>query len=110
VADWFAEGELVAALDSHGSLLAADGAKAATVGAGLLGGESLGVVFQEGGEGALGQAGGGGRGELLHGGEVEVVAWGGVAEGASGNDFAPLGGEFADLAELLRGEGSLCHG
>jgi hypothetical protein len=59
-------------------------------------------LFQQGGEGPLGQAGGSGSGDLLHGLEIDIQARAGLAEGATGNDFAPLGGEFTDFLELLR--------
>jgi hypothetical protein len=75
-----------------------------------LGTEGLGVLFQEGGEGALGQAGGGGVGELLQGLEVGVQAGAGVAEGAAGDDFAPAGGEVTDFLEELRGKFTTRHG
>jgi hypothetical protein len=47
----------------------------------------LGLLFQEGGQGAFAQASGGGAGELLHGLEVGVPSRAVVAEGASGNNF-----------------------
>jgi hypothetical protein len=67
-------------------------------------------LFQEGSQGAFGQASGGGAGELLHGVEVGVQARAGVAEGAAGNDFAPAGGEVADFLEEFRGKFTACHG
>jgi hypothetical protein len=68
------------------------------------------LLFQQGGEGALGQAGGGGAGQLLHGVEVGVQAGPGVAEGAAGDDFAPAGGGVADFLEDFRGKFTTCHG
>jgi hypothetical protein len=59
----------------------------------------LGLLFQEGGQGALGEAGGGGVGELLHGLEIGVPSRAVVAVGASGNDFAPAGSEVTDFLE-----------
>ena len=50
----------MAALDGQGPVLVVDGAEAAAGGAGLLGGEGLGLLLQRGCQGALGQAGGGG--------------------------------------------------
>jgi hypothetical protein len=67
-------------------------------------------LFQEGGEGPLGQAGGSGSGDLLHRLEIDVQAWAELAEGATGNDFAPLGREFTDFLELLRGDLGTRHG
>jgi len=33
-----------------------------------------------------------------------------LAEGATGNNFAPLGGQFTDFLEVLRGKNGTCHG
>jgi hypothetical protein len=76
----------------------------------LLGAEVLGLLLQEGGEGALGQAGGGGGGELLHGVHVDVQARARVAEGSAGDDFAPPGGQFTDILELLGRDRGVRHG
>jgi hypothetical protein len=67
-------------------------------------------LFQEGGEGALGEAGRGGAGQLLHDLEVGVQAGAAVAEAAAGNDFAPAGGEVADFLEEFRGKFTTRHG
>jgi hypothetical protein len=75
-----------------------DRAETTAVGAGLLFGECLGLPLEEDGQSALGQAGGGGGGELLHGGELEAFAGAGfIAEGSAGDDIAPAGGQLADL-------------
>ena len=79
--------------------LAGQSTGGATVGTGGLFAERLGLLFQEGGQGAFAQAGGGGAGELLHGFEVGVQSRVVVAEGTSGNNLAPAGGEVADFAE-----------
>ncbi len=65
--------------------------------------EGLRLLFQEGGEGAFGQASGRGTGELFHGCEVGVESRAVVAEGPSGNDFAPAGGQLTDCLEEFRG-------
>src|SRR5207244_8758098 len=70
----------------------------------------LGLLFQEGGQGAFGQAGGGGAGERLDGREVGVQSPAVVAEGASGNDFAPAGGEVTDFLEKFGGKFAARHG
>jgi hypothetical protein len=67
-------------------------------------------LFQQGGQGTLGEAGRSGAGELLHGLEVGVQARAGVAEGAAGDDFAPAGGEIADFLEEFRGKFTTRHG
>jgi len=66
-----------------------------------------GLLIDEDAEGALGQAGGGGGSDLLHGGEVEGA---GLRAEASGDDLAPLCGQFADLGELLLRGGAFRHG
>jgi hypothetical protein len=58
----------------------------------LLVAEALGLLLQQAGEGALGQPLGGGLGQLLHGGQIDVEAGPLVAEGLVGDDFAPAGG------------------
>ena len=75
------------------------GTGSATVRTGHLFAEGLGLLFQEGGQGALGEAGGGGVGELLHGLEIGVPSPAVVAGGASGNDFAPAGSAVTDFLE-----------
>jgi hypothetical protein len=66
-------------------------------------------LFQEGGEGAFGEPGGGRGRDLLQGGEIEVEARPVVAEGPSGDNLAPLGGQITDVLEVLGGEWSACH-
>ncbi|MFL5513280.1 MAG: hypothetical protein ACJ8CN_12725 [Gemmatimonadales bacterium] len=66
--------------------------------------QRLRLLFQEGGQGTFGQAGGSGAGQLLHGLEVGVQSRAVVAEGASGNDFAPASGEVADFLEEFGGK------
>ena len=90
--------------------LAGNGTGGATGGTGDLFAERLGLLFQEGGQGAFGQAGGGGAGELLHGLEVGVQSRAVIAEGASGNDFAPAGGQVTDFLEELGGKFTARHG
>jgi len=100
MADGFAVSD-GAAVAGHGARLAAHGARLSAVGAGPIGGKGLGLLLQEGGEGALGQAAGGGRGDLLQGEQIDVQAGPGVAEGAAGDNLAPLGGGIADVLEFL---------
>src|SRR5262249_35745984 len=61
-------------------------------------------------EGAFGQAGRGGAGDVLHGLEIDLRGRAGVAEGAAGDDFAPLGSEITDSLEVLGGELAARHG
>jgi hypothetical protein len=101
--------DLLATVDVQGPCLSLHGAESAAVGAGLLLAEGLGLLLQSGGESAFGQSGGGSGGELLQGGEIEVESGAGLAEGPSGDSFAPLGSESTDILEFLRGEGIACH-
>jgi hypothetical protein len=63
------------------------------MGTGLLGSEGLGLLLQQGGQGALGEAGGGRLSDLFHGAEIDVQSRPLLAAGASGDDLAPLGGQ-----------------
>jgi hypothetical protein len=86
------------------------GAGRAAVGTGRLGAEGLRLLFQQGAEGAFGEAGRGGAGELLHGVEIGIQAGAGVAESAAGDDFAPAGSEGADFVEEFGGKFTARHG
>ena len=90
--------------------LAADRAGSAAGGTGLGVAEGPGLLFQGAGQGALGQTGRGGAGDLLHRVEVHVEAGAAFAEGAAGDDFAPALGEVADLLQQLGGELAARHG
>jgi hypothetical protein len=93
------EGAPVAA--GQGAGFVGDRAEVAAVGAGLFGREGQGLLLQEGGEGALGQAAGGGGGDLFEGEQIDVQARAGVSESTPGNNFPPLGGQIADFLEFL---------
>jgi hypothetical protein len=109
VADGLVESEL-SVFDGQRPVFDCHGAEPATGGAGLLGGQALGLLLQEGGQSPLGQAAGGGGGDLLHGLEVDGPVGAGLAEGATRDDFAPLGSDFTDFLELLGGELGAGHG
>jgi hypothetical protein len=81
-----------------------DGAESAAIGARLLFGEGLGLLLEQDGEGALGQAGGSGGGDLLHGPEVDGLTRSRLAQGATGDDFTPSSGQLADFLQSLLGE------
>src|SRR4051812_25622255 len=100
MADGLGEGGLTA-LDGEIPVLVGDGTGASTVRTGGLLGQGLGLLVQQGGEGALGQAGGGGLSYLLQGREVGIQGRAGVAEGAAGYDPPPLRGQITDLLHLL---------
>jgi hypothetical protein len=91
------------------TLFGGDGTEAAAVGAGDLGRERLGTLFEEGGEGALGEPGGRGGGQVFHGLEIEASVRSGVRQSAAGNDFAPLSGEVADGLDLFGSQSAACH-
>jgi hypothetical protein len=93
VADRFGQLQLPA-VDVQGPDLAADGAGLSAVGAGLLFPQGLGPPFQQGFQGAFGQAAGGGLGHFLQGREVQIGAVAVAATGAAGHNFSPLVGQF----------------
>src|SRR6185369_5802264 len=97
------------ALHLEGAWLAADDTGASAVGTGLVLTQGIGLLFQKGLQGALGEAGGSGTGELLHGVQVDVEPGSVVAESTAGDDFAPLGSEALELLELFGSEGAACH-
>lgn len=109
VADRFVGGH-AAAGELQGAGFAGQGTEGTTVGTGNLFAERLGLLFQQGGQGPFGQAGGGGAGELLHGLEVGVQPRTVVAESTSGHNFAPAGGEVVDFVEEFRRKFTACHG
>src|SRR5262249_37321753 len=94
----------------QGAGLAVDGTGGAAVGAGGLFAQGLRLLFQQGSQGALGEASRSGAGQLLHGLEVGVQAGAALAEGASGNDFASAGGQVAEFLEEFRRKFTTRHG
>ena len=72
--------------------------------------QGLGLLLQEDGEGARGEASRGGVGELLHDLEVGVQARTALPKATAGNDFAPAGGEVVDFLEEFRGKFTSRHG
>ena len=97
------------ALHLQRAFLAVDGTGPSALRTGLLLAQGLGLLFEERLQGAFGEAGGSGVGELLHGIEIDVESGSVVAESASGNDFAPLGSETLKLLKLFGSEGAACH-
>jgi len=75
----------------------------------LLLAQGVGLLLQEGLQSALGETGSGGAGDWLHGIQIDVEAGAVVAEGATGDDFAPAGGKVAKFLEFLGGEGASWH-
>jgi hypothetical protein len=80
-----------------------DGTRLSTSGTGPLLAQTLGLLFEERLQGAFAEASGG------HGIEIDVESGPVVAEGAAGNDFAPLGGEVAEFVKFLGGKTAACH-
>jgi len=97
------------ALDGQGSVLGTDKAEAAAIGAGLLGPQAARLLLEKDLQRALVQAVGGGRGDLLHGGEIDAEVGSVVSEGAACHDFSPASGEFVDLTEFYSGDLALGH-
>jgi hypothetical protein len=62
------------------------------------------LLSEQDGEGALGKSSSGSAGDVLQGLEINLGAGALFPEGASSNDFAPLGGGVSDFLEFVRGE------
>lgn len=97
------------ALHLERALLRAQGARAPAVGTGLLLTQGVGLLFEKGLQGALGESRGSGAGDLLHGIEIDVKSGSVVTEGAPGDDFTPLGGQVTEFLEFLGGELTARH-
>lgn len=108
MADRFALGDGPAG-QVQGAGFAVQGTGGAAVGAAGLFAQDLGLLFQQGGEGALGEASGRGAGELFHGLEIGVQAGAVVAVGPAGHDFAPASGEITDFSEEFGGKFTTRH-
>jgi hypothetical protein len=93
----------------EGPLLATDGTGPSAVGTGLLLAQGGGLPFQQRLQGAFGEAGRGRPGDLLHGVEIDIESGAGLAEGAAGDDLAPLAGALAEFVELLRRDATTGH-
>ena len=100
MADGFGQLQL-AAVDVQRPDVAADGTGLSAVGAGLLFAQGGCPPFEQGFQGALGQAAGGGRGHFLEGGEVQVRAGAVTTTGTAGHNFSPLLGQFVEFLEVL---------
>jgi hypothetical protein len=99
----------LAAVEGQGAVLTLDRAGPPTVRAGLLRSQPLGLLLEQDAEGAFADAGGGGAGHVLHRLEIDFRARSGVAEGAAGDDFAPLRGKVPDDLEFLGRELATRH-
>ena len=108
MADRFALGDGPAG-QVQGAGFAVQGTGGAAVGAAGLFTQGLGLLFQQGGEGAFGEAGGGGAGELFQGLKIGVQAGATLAKGSAGHDFAPAGSEITDFSEEFRGKFTTRH-
>ena len=97
------------ALDLERAWLPTEGAKPSAIGAGRLLAWGVGLLFEEGLQGALSEAGGGGLGDWLHSRAIDIKSGAIVAEGASGDNFAPLCGEATEFLDFLGGEVAVCH-
>jgi hypothetical protein len=72
-------------------------------------GQSLGLLVEQRGEGALEDALGGGLGGLLQSEQVGVQGRSGIAESTARHDFPPLGSEITEMLEFLGGQRSGGH-
>jgi hypothetical protein len=100
MADGFVVGERTA-LANQRACFRVDRAELPAVGTRGRGGQGLGLLLQEGGEGTLGQSPGSGGGNLFQGGQVRIEAGAGFAEGTTGHNFTPLGGQVTDILEFF---------
>jgi len=67
------------------------------------------LLFQQCRQSSLRQTTGGSRRNLFQGAEIQFEPWTLFAEGATGDNFAPLGGEVVNLVELLVSPSSSSH-
>ncbi len=93
-----------------GAWLVRKGTTGAAVGTKSGASQTLGLPFEQVGEGSFGESGGGGLGDWFHGVEIDVESGSVVAEGSSANNFAPMGGKVADLLEQFWGKLAGWHG
>ena len=91
------------------AFLAAEGTRPSAFRTGLLLAQAVGLLFEKGLQSSLGKTGGGGDGDLLHGREIDVESGSVLAEGASSDDFAPLGGKAAEFLDVVGSKGAACH-
>src|SRR5262249_56729324 len=89
------------AADGQGPCLALQRALPSAVRARLRRPQPLGLLFQTGLQGSLGQAFGRRLGHLFHGIEIDVRPRPGVAEGAAGDNSAPWPGEATEFWDFL---------
>jgi hypothetical protein len=97
-------------LGGEGAAVGLGGTELAAGGTGLLVGEFVGLLLQQQLQGTFGESLGGDGSNLLEGAKVHVESRAVVAEGPSGHDFAPLGGQGFKLVEFLSGESGSRHG
>jgi hypothetical protein len=64
--------------------------------------EDLRLLFEQSSQGSLEQSLGGSLGDLFQGEQIEIERGAWIAESATGNDFSPLGGQVAEMLEVLR--------
>ena len=100
MADRFVVGDRTAQA-VQGAWFVLHGAELLAVRTGLGVGQGLGLLCQQGGEGALEQPLSGGLGGLFEGEQIGVQRGAGIAESAAGNDFAPLRGKVTEILEFL---------
>src|SRR5262249_4486998 len=68
------------------------------------------LLFEQGLQGAFGEAGGGGLRDLLHGVEIDIESGAVRAEGAAGDHFAPRAGGLLRLLGFVGGALAACDG
>jgi hypothetical protein len=91
----------LSAVEGQRSFLVSHRAEPSTVRARLLRSQRLGLLVEQHGQGAFGDAGSGSPRDLLHGLEIDIGSRSRVAKGAAGDDFAPLGSKVTQFVEFL---------
>lgn len=95
--------------EHHGAWLPLGGTRPATGGAEVRCRQLLGLLFQEGFDGALGESLGGGAGHVFHGRQIDVQARSIGSEGLAGDHFSPAFGENADGSQIGVRQAGTCH-
>jgi hypothetical protein len=97
------------ALDLERAWLAADDTGPSALGTGLLFPQTLGLLFEQGLQSSFGESGSSGLGDELRGLQIHVESRSVGSDSVSGDNFAPLGSQTAEVLEFFGCEGSLCH-
>jgi len=95
--------------EHHGAGLPVGGTQPAAGGARMRCRELLGLLLQEGFDGALGESLGGSAGHVFHGGQIDVPPRPVGSEGVAGDGFSPALGQGADGGQIGVPQAGMCH-